>query len=112
MKIIDLLNKVAKNEKIPKTIKYYGYIYKYDEENKFYYNNGSSLYREFYENGNCLNDEVEIIEEDKKIEKLCYQQLRARDVVEFITTLNEQLSNHGKKINELIDKVNELSSKG
>ena len=71
IKIIDLLNIIADREKTPKIIKYYGNIYEYDGENEFYYNdNGASLYREFYVNGNCLNDEVEIIEEDKQIEKI------------------------------------------
>lgn len=117
MKIIDLLNMRARNEEMPKIINYYGDFYKYDEENGFYYDSdGYSLYRQFCEFGNCLNDIVEIIESEltvnKQIDKLCYQQLRARDVADFITTLNEQLSNHGKKINELVDKVNELSLKG
>lgn len=113
MKVIDLLNMIANDEIVPKTIMYYDTVYEYDGENNFYYDvNGCSLYREFFVNGNCLDDEVEIMEEDKKIDKLCYQQLRGRDVVELITTLNEQLSNHGEKINELVDKVNKLQSKG
>lgn len=117
MKIIDLLNMIAKGEVVPKTIVYYDNIYKYHASNNFYYDtNGSSLYRQFCEFGDCLNDEVEIIESEitvnKQVDKLCYQQLRVRDVVELITTLNKQLSNYGKKINELVDKVNELSLKG
>ena len=66
MKIIDLLNKIAKGEEVPKKIKWLGKIYEYDEdEYKFYYQNGYSLYREFFTEGNCLDDEVEIIEENE-----------------------------------------------
>lgn len=70
IKIIDLFNKIANNEKVPKNIKYFGQIYEYSEEMKFYYQNGFSMYRDFFTEGNCLNDEVEIIEEEKEIEKI------------------------------------------
>lgn len=70
IKIIDLFNKIANNEKLPKKIRYFGEIYEYSEEMKFYYQNGFSMYRDFFTEGNCLNDEVEIIEEEKEIEKL------------------------------------------
>ena len=69
MKIIDLLNKIANGEEVPKKIKYDGTIYEYSENDDFYYWKESSLYREFATNGNCLDKEVEIIEEPKVITK-------------------------------------------
>ena len=67
--IYELLG-LVKEGKAPKEIRYDDTIYEYSEVNDFYYCNGFSLYRDFAANGNCLNDEVEIIEEPKKIEKI------------------------------------------
>lgn len=69
IKIIDLFNKIANNEEVPKKIRYFCQIYEYSKDMKFYYQNGFSMYRDFFTEGNCLNDEVEIIE-DRQIEKL------------------------------------------
>ena len=52
VKIIDLFNKIANNEKLPKKIRYFGEIYEYSEEMKFYYQNGFSMYRDFFTEGN------------------------------------------------------------
>lgn len=96
IKMIDLLNKIANNEEVPKKIRYFGQIYEYSEEMKFYYQNRFSMYRDFYAEGNCLNDEVEIIEEDKKIEFL------------RTTTNDKVLVEFKDKINEVIDALNKL----
>ena len=61
---------LVKDGKAPKKIRYDGTIYEYSENDDFYYCKGFSLYREFVTNGNCLDNEVEIIEEPKKIEKI------------------------------------------
>ena len=73
MKIIDLLNKIANGEEVPKKIRYQNYIYEYqhrrDTENSFNYmcnENGEYLSRRYFID-NILNDEVEILEEEKKI---------------------------------------------
>ncbi len=83
MKIIDLLNKIANGEKVPRTIKYKNEIRQYVDNDKDYTSCNSDEFYLFYgtmktrtgaEFANALNDEVEIIEdkpkEDKKIEKL------------------------------------------
>lgn len=71
MKVIDLLNKIANGKEIPKKIKYQNYIYEYqhrrDTENCFNYmcnENGEYLSRRYFID-NILNDDVEVIEEDK-----------------------------------------------
>ena len=88
-KIIDLLNKIANGEKIPKKIKYQNYIYEYqhrrDTENCFNYmcnENGEYLSRRYFID-NILNDDVEIIEEKYKD-----SQLYIHDFKEEIERLN------------------------
>ena len=115
MKIIDLLIKRANGEKMPIKIKYdlkeyiySGYDYKINDvekQNDDDYNlwNNLDMYK--------LNNEVEIIEEPKKIEKI--------DEILMIDNLippygeNEykawkNIINQQNKINELIDVVNKL----
>lgn len=103
IKIIDLLNKIANNEKVPKKIRYFGEIYEYSEEMKFYYQNCSSMYRYFFTKGNCLNDEVEIIEEEKEIEKIGKIYDGFTDSY-YDTCLETTI----KKVDEIIDVVNKL----
>ena len=99
IKIITLFNKIANNEKVPKKIKFRGETYYYSDADKFYYQNGFSMYRDFYWGGNCLNDEVEIIEEEKEIEKITLQ---------FSETQKEKNRLFKDKINELVDEINKL----
>lgn len=117
MKVIDLLNNIANGEEVPKKIKYLTTIYTlrsnlnyYEEDKDSTFKNG--LYYQFI-GGSRLNDEVEIIEEDKKIEKLkdincehcideCYYEpLTKEEIALDISTLK-------KWINKLIDEVNKL----
>lgn len=102
IKIIDLFNKIANNEKVPKKIRYFGEIYEYSEEMKFYYQNGFSMYRDFFTEGNCLNDEVEIIEE-KEIEKIGKIYDGFTDSY-YDTCLETTI----KKVDEIIDVVNKI----
>ena len=108
MKIIDLLNKIAKGEFLPKKIKYDDEIFIYDNQVDKYWsidhtNNLYDILSRYV--GIALNDEIEIIEEDKKIERLWSDK---------IINVNDgkQLANHlweiEKKINEIIDIVNKL----
>ena len=111
IKIIDLLNKIANNEEVPKKIKWLEQIYEYSDNDKFYYQNGYSMYRDFYTEGNCLNEDVEIIEEPKKIEKTD-EILRIDDLIppygenEYKAWKNIIIQQN--KINELIDEINNL----
>ena len=102
MKIIDLLNKIANGEEVPKKIKYKNNILYYDDD---YTKEYPPTFNYYDEKGNnsliegwlCqyINDEVEIIEEDKKIEKL----------EEYDFTRGE-IRDLADKINEIIDKIN------
>jgi len=84
MRIIDLLNKIAKGEKINK-FKYYGGTYIYDKETQKYWYEDMWFDLDF----SNLNDEVEIIEEDKKIKKI--------EPTNYCTDILRE------KINEIID---------
>ena len=119
IKIIDLLNKIANNEEVPKKIKYKDNVY-YLGKNMVdlhtYQTEGSNTTRKLsliidneYLN---LNDYVEIIEEPKKIEKI------KSNGDEFYSDYIDTWISKNKtdayceflmnKINELIDVVNEL----
>ena len=107
MKIIDLLVKISQGERMPKKIKYEGYVWEYDKLTKDYYRNDINeeyiyLFEDLFkqETGFFINDEVEIIEEPKKIEH-CFKSDRFlcdEDEIEHLRT----------KIDELIDEINNL----
>ena len=111
MKVIDLLNKIANGEEVPKKIRYKNLSYIYSNECKGYYLGTNPerietfdcnrLYQKF-SSGDMLNDEIEVIEEDKKIKNL-YIWVNGKDNTKHIPN-NEELT---MKINEIIDKINE-----
>ena len=70
MKIVDLIIKIANKEEIPKKIIYKNVTYEYDENSEDYYTcYDRGLFEYLFECCvNFLNDEVEIIEESKKVE--------------------------------------------
>lgn len=118
IKIIDLLVKIANNEEVPKKIKYRDKIWKYTSTVKGRgYQYYSILYGEWKTLQNqvyleeCLNDEVEIIEETKKIKKIA----RCDDVKMthygelYKPTENQEILRI--KVNELIDEINNLKEK-
>ena len=110
IKIIDLFNKIVNNDEVPKKIRCFGEIYEYSEEMKFYYQNGFSMYRDFFTEGNCLNDEVEIIEEEKEIEKIDIT--KAYLSSNFHENVLEDIATLQTKVNELIDEINKLKKAG
>ena len=95
IKIIDLLNKIAKGEEVPERIKYCNEVFIFNKDNCNF------LYK--YQIGKCqlfgccrLNDEVEIIEENKIPEKI---NLKLDDW----TTPSQCDIELSKKIDEIID---------
>ena len=110
IKIIDLLNKIANNEELHKKIKWQGQIYEYSNFNRFYYQNSWSMYRDFYTEGNCLNDYVEIIEDPKKIEKWGEGALEEMEKCTDYTLedLQKYIRILAETQNELIDEINNL----
>ena len=97
MKIIDLLNKIANGEDVPKEFKHNNRIFR--KTKPFIYENEKGEIFEEWLVLEDLNDEIEIIEEDKKIKKLKH----AKE--DDILVNGESLLD---KIDELIDEVNKL----
>lgn len=117
MKVIDLLNKIANGEEVPKKIKYdtknyyfRNYDYKEYDIVEDYIDEQTSFIDciDFYK----LNDEIEIIEEDKPIEKLKIAFLDNYEPNEIDRKCWNRLNEHQDKINEIIDTVNELKKVG
>ena len=96
MKIIDLLVKMANDKNYKPTFKFERNTYKYNKETKYYEPSFMGLWKIYM----ILNDEVEIIEEPKQIEK-CKNYEDFLEIDDYI----EHLKN---KINELIDEINNL----
>ena len=99
MKVIDLLNKIANEEEVPKKIQVYSDIFVLDYGNKVYETEKTRTNLLSIYNGNILNYEAVIIEEDKKIETIdpidyCHSTDTSKDMVLV------------EKINEIIDKIN------
>ena len=96
IRIIDLLNKIANGEELPKSIKYYGFIWQLHNGN--YVENGQRMLEDYLANGivESLNDEVEILEDNtEEIEEL--------EVGDMLN--NKKVRN---KINELVRAYNKL----
>ena len=114
MKVIDLLNKIANYEEVPEKIKYNGTIYKKanDGEIDFYYGEdfNKTLLLDKLNDTNELRDEVEIIEEPKKIEKIVFN--NDGDIVYYENgekhrfTTNKQTKYLAHKLNEIINCIN------
>ena len=115
MKIIDLLNKIANGEELPKKIKYEGAIYQKDNDGNIDYYfaedfNGTLLLDKLNDT-NELNEEIEIIE-GKEIEKIVLNS--DGDIVYYENgekhrfTTNKQTKYLTHKINEIIDEISKL----
>ena len=117
MKVIDILDRIANGEEVPNKIRFDNIEWNrvYGEKNVCYideYDNDFFLH--FFRNNLdfTLNDEVEIIEEDKKIEKL--ETMNSRDYLEDrcknLDTTNIALDIETIRhwINKIIDKLNEM----
>ena len=109
----DLLG-LIKDNKAPKKIKYNNIELEYNKENEDYFKYyGVGLFEYKFETSTqFLNDEVEIIEEPKKIEKISWNEKEslAGDFTE--SKKQEILARRTEKLksslNELIDEINNL----
>lgn len=110
IKVIDLLNKIANKEEVPKKIKWQDNIYEYDFEDDLGYASARMDFgvRQYLTDDlsldtfKDLNDEVEILEENtEKIEELT----RYEDMEEYDY---RDIDINRDKINELVKAVNNL----
>ena len=114
IKIITLLNKIANNEKVPKHILLTNIVFHYDDDVQDYENDSEYLFRDSFSNFDRSDDflnieveEVEIIEEEKEIEKLGKKFTLEGNTSE-LTKSDWQFSVISQKINELVDEINKL----
>lgn len=109
IKVMDLLNKIANNEEIPKIIKYHGYKWEYSFIENNYIRKCEIVAYRLTLGLNELNDEVEIIEEEKKLPEKCRHAVFTYSSLKDINYLEGY-------VNDLIDTINEildyLESKG
>ena len=119
MKIIDLLNKIAKGEEVPEEIKYYGFIWKLNKNEVEYYNDcDTPLFNQYLDTSiiDSLNDEVEIIEEQEEIDIQEIEKFEI-DKNDFIQTNLGAFKTRKmdiaflSKINELVQAVKQLDNK-
>ena len=115
MKIIDLLNKIANGEEVPKKVLYNEIEYSYVERNRMFAKyirepfNAKLPYYLFTDIIN-IDDEVEIIEEEKKIpEKIEYYDDSIAWVIDDVGQLRDVDKFIIDKLNEVLDY---LKSKG
>lgn len=116
MRVIDLLVELnnfnnGKVADLPKKIKMYGNIYelKKDGLDDHYYYDGNvhSLLKDL--DDTCdLNHEIEVIEEDNKIEKLDTGIIDTKDILELELIINKIHADYDYTINKIIDKLNKM----
>ncbi len=118
IKIIDLLNKIANGE-IPKEIKYNNYFLNWDDVDKDYYcEYYGNLFTYLFSNDQTtvvLDYEIEIIEDNDKLEKIEKEELFTIDESMTKSSLVAwQKANNGifkKQIDFLIDHINKIEEK-
>ena len=119
MKVIDLLNKIANGEEVPKKIKIETHIF-----TKYNYPMGDGTFVSSYESNNdgeyhindflypqYLNDEIEILEEKKIPEKLDIISNGDFTFDEFQAYIYENQYEIQAKINEIIDYLKSKENK-
>lgn len=116
IRVIDLLNKIANGEEVPEKIKFRNDIFRYTGHSYYC----DAMYTTFFNiyNFAVLNEKVEIIEEDKKIEPLeCYVNAILTGCIskyyeeDFEKSVKHNIDVLGTKINEIIKKINKMENK-
>lgn len=102
IKLIELLNKIANGEDLPKRIKIQDYVFELSKDYEhYYYNEDVEITHLINHNFSNLNDEVEILEDNtEKIEEL--------KPVEDGLAYRYEWSEVPKKINELVKAINSI----
>ena len=102
IKVIELLNKIANGEDLPKRIKIQDYVFELSKDYEhYYYNEDVEITHLINHNFSNLNDEVEILEDNtEEIEELELE-------VGTINIVADVYENR-KKINELVKAINSI----
>ena len=110
--VIKLLNKISKNEIVPKQIKYQNTIYIFDETDSTYYDENDKTFFQTY-NYKILNDTVEILQEENDEWKVINNIDVLQDILSTnkIEVLIENIGDIQIKINQLIKNQKYLKEK-
>ena len=104
IRIIDLLNKIANGEEVPKKIKYKDFEYTYAKEIGWYRRiDDIGSYEEWFISKNRLNDTVEIIEEQQDIDIQNIEELP-----NWITRRDGEVTQQEGKRLDMAEKINQL----
>ena len=117
IKVIELLNKIANKEELPKQIKIYGrndsiYILRNIKDTEIYYYTNKDTHErlgaDWHLDGKILNEYAEILEDEEEIDIKMFEEEWLKE-----HKLNMQAFDLDLvfKINEVIDKVNKLNKK-
>lgn len=114
MKVIDLLNKIANSEEVPKKIRYNSVVMQYNEDMKDYERYYGDLFFRYL--GRCsilperLNNEVEILnEEDKDIPLIPDDELiilKQSKTVDMQYAIDFNFKVLKEKINQVVEELN------
>lgn len=131
IKVIELFNKIANNEKMPKKIKYGGDILTYQEDVQDYMGiskTGSGSFFNYLIVNNAtalfINDQVEILEDEEEIDindieelvgnvnvRMNNKTVDAEDLFYTISNIVVSLYNSKDKTNQLVKAVKQLDKK-
>lgn len=102
IKVIELLNKIANGEDLPKRIKIQDYVFELSKDYEhYYYNEDVEITHLINHNFSNLNDEVEILEDNtEEIEELL--------TIEDYECDKTDIRLNRDKINELVKAVNSI----
>lgn len=120
MKVIDLLNKITNGEEVPEKIKHINNVWFYNETNKDYCRNSGSfiywltcsIFDSDMPTKDILNEEIEIIEEPKRIEKITWEEKESLAGIETSKTKIEILARRTEKIKKSLNKIIDYINKG
>ena len=126
MTIIELLNKIANGEGVPKIIRYKNYVFEYYERLDDVYNykvigSDAKYLNDVFFIDNILNDEIEIIEieDNDKLEKI---NVKTGDNCKRFIEYDDETGHHkytirlldeyfAKNINKIINHINKIEEK-
>ena len=105
MKVIDLLNKIAKGEEIPKKILCDGIVYTYNPKQGDYYEIDCPISLFLYENfGNSPNTKIWLLSDNIEI----LEDKTEEDTTKEIEELDMAYTHHNIDHTEIMNKINEL----
>lgn len=115
MKVIDLLNKIANGEEVPKKFKFAHQIFEVDR-NCITDEDGSSIFESIFDDFSNINDEIGLIEEkeieelEKDVEYIEHPEKEYPDRIEKRYYYDKDKM--GDKINELVKELNKIKKEG